>query len=104
MQDYNTIVGVIQMRQNECSFSVIEARYRIGSGTVQRILTRFTASGMTLDELKAMEPSAVEELIYPPESLQRKDIPLPDFQHYYDRIHAKGSKVNISYCWIEYKH
>ncbi len=103
MQDYNTIVGVIQMRQNECSFSVIEARYRIGSGTVQRILTRFTASGMTLDELKAMEPSAVEELIYPPESLQRKDIPLPDFQHYYDRIHAKGSKVNISYCWIEYK-
>ena len=103
MQDYNTIIGVIQMRQNECSFSVIEARYRIGSGTVQRILKRFAASGMTLNELKAMDPSAVEDLIYPPESQQRKDIPLPDFQHYYDRIHSKGSKVNISFCWIEYK-
>lgn len=34
MQDYNTIVGVIQLRQNQCSFSVIEARYQIGSGTV----------------------------------------------------------------------
>ena len=32
MQDYNTILGVIQLRQNNCSFSVIEARYHIGSG------------------------------------------------------------------------
>lgn len=103
MQDYNTIIGVIQLRQNQCSFSVIEARYHIGSGTVQRILNRFAASGMTLDELRKMEPSAVEEMFYPPQNLQRKDIPLPDFQHYYDRIHEKGSKVNISYCWIEYR-
>ena len=54
MQDYNTIIGVIQLRQNQCSFSVIEARYHIGSGTVQRILNRLNASGMTLEELKAM--------------------------------------------------
>ena len=65
MQDFNTIIGVIQMRQ--------------------------------------MEPHTVEELIYPPEQVRRKDIPLPDFQYYYDRIHSKGSKVNIAYCWIEYK-
>ena len=70
MQDYNTIIGVIQMRQNNCSFSVIEARYHIGSGTAQRILKRYEASGMTLDELRAMGPSAVEELIYPPQNLQ----------------------------------
>ena len=103
MQDYNTIIGVIKMRQNKCSFSVIEARYRIGSGTAQRILERFDAAGISLDELKAMEPSAVEALIYPPQNLRRKDIPLPDFQYYYDRIHTKGSKVNLSFCWIEYK-
>ena len=103
MQDYNTIIGVIQMRQNNCSFSVIEARYHIGSSTVQRILKRFEASGLTLQELKTLEPGTVEELIYPPANLQRKDIPLPDFQLYYDRIHARGSKVNIAYCWIEYK-
>ena len=103
MQDYNTIIGVIQLRQNNCSFSVIEARYHIGSGTAQRILNRFDAAGVSLDELKSMDPHAVEDLIYPPQNLQRKDIPMPDFQHYYDRIHAKDSKVNISYCWIEYK-
>ena len=100
MQDYNTIIGVIQMRQNECSFRVIQARYHIGSGTAQLILDRFEATGMTLDELKAMEPSAVEELIYPPENIQRKEVPMPDFQYCYDRIHAKDSKVNLSYCWI----
>ena len=88
MQDYNTIIGVIQLRQNNCSFSVIEARYHIGSGTAQRILNRFDATGFTLDELRAMEPHAVEDLIYPPQNLQRKDTPMPDFQHYYDRIHA----------------
>ena len=56
MQDYNTIIGVIQLRQNNCSFSVIEARYHIGSGTTQRIIKRFDATGISLDELKAMEP------------------------------------------------
>ena len=96
MQDYNTIVGVIQMRHNDCSFSVIQKRYHIGSGTAQLILKRFDASGLTLDELRAMEPHSVEVLFYPPENLQRRDLPLPDFQYYYDRIHAKGSKVNIS--------
>ena len=73
MQDYNTIVGVIQMRLNDCQFSVIESRYHIGSGTVQRILERFDSSGFSLEQLKTMEPSKVEELIYPPANLQRKD-------------------------------
>ena len=95
MQDFNTIIGVIQMRQNECSFSVIQKRYHIGSGTTQRILSRFEASGLTLEELRQMDPHIVEELIYPPKQVRRKDIPLPNFQYYYDRIHAKGSKVNI---------
>ena len=103
MQDYNTIIGVITMRQNDCSFSVIQARYHIGSGTAQRILNRFGDSGFTLEQLKAMEPRKVEELIFPPTNLRRKNTPMPDFQYYYDRIHAKGSKVNIAYCWLEYK-
>ena len=103
MQDYNTIVGVIQMRLNECSFPVIRARYHIGTSTIQLILSRYETSGLSLDELRQMDPHSVEKLIYPPENVRRKDIPLPDFQHYYDRINAKDSKVNLSYCWIEYK-
>ena len=103
MQDYNTIIGIIQMRQNKCSISVIQDRYYIGSGTVQLILKRYDASGFALEQLKSMEPPEVEMLFYPPENLQRKDIQLPDFQHYFDRIHTKGSRVNVSYCWVEYK-
>lgn len=103
MQDYNTIIGVIQMRQNECALKVIQSRYHIGSGTVQLILKRFNASGFTLEQLKTLEPAQVEMMFYPPENLQRKNIPLPDFQTYYDRIHTKGSKVNVAFCWLEYK-
>ena len=103
MQDYTTIIGVIQMRQNECSVPIIMSRYGIGSGTVQLILKRYSASGISLEQLKSMEPAEVEEVFYPPENHKRSDIPLPDFQHYYERIHAKGSKINISYCWLEYK-
>ena len=31
-------------------------------------------------------------------NIKKKDIPLPDSQYYYDRIHAPNSRVNISYC------
>ena len=54
MQDYNTIFGVIVMRQNGCSFSVIQSKYHIGSGTAQRILDRFKDSGFTLKELEVL--------------------------------------------------
>lgn len=103
MKDYNTIIGVLQMRQNECSIPVIMSRYGIGSGTVQLILNRYSASGYTLEQLKSLPPKKVEEVFYPPQNLKRKTIPSPDFQYYYDRIHSKGSKVNISYCWLEYR-
>ena len=36
-------------------------------------------------------------------NLQRKEVSQPDFQAYYDRIHAPNSRVNISFCWLEYK-
>ena len=45
----------------------------------------------------------VENLFYPQKNLQRKEVPLPDFQYYYDRIHAPNSRVNISFCWLDYK-
>ena len=103
MQDYNTIIGVIQMRLNECSYRVVQSRYHIGSSTVTLIMKRFHECNKSLAELKAMNPPEVEELIFPPANLQRKVCPIPDFQSYYDRIHANGSKINLSYCWIEYK-
>ena len=103
MQSYNTILGVINMRQNKCTYSVIQQRYHIGSNATQLILKRFNESGITLVELRKMAPHEVETLFYPPLNLKRKDIPEPDFQYWYDRIHAKDSKVNLAYCWIEYR-
>ena len=103
MQDYNTIIGVIQMRENDISYEAVQNRYNIGSSTVTLIMKRYKALNTDVAELKTMEPTEVEKLFYPPTNLQRKDIPMPDFQKYYDRIHQKDSRVNISYCWIEYK-
>lgn len=103
MQDYNTIIGTIQMRLNGCPTRSVMDRYRIGSGTLSLIMSRYEAGGIPIDELRMLPPKDVEELFYPPRNLQRKDIPLPDFQYYYDRIHANKSKVNIASCWLEYK-
>ena len=103
MQDYNTIIGTIQMRLNGCPTRSVMDRYRIGSGTLFLIMSRYEAGGIPIDELRMLPPKDVEELFYPPKNLQRKDIPLPDFQYYYDRIHANKSKVNIAFCWLEYK-
>ena len=103
MQDYNTIIGVIQMRLNDVQTRSVMDRFNIGSGTLALIMSRFKASGIPIEDLIMMPPQEVVELIYPQKNLQRKAIPLPDFQYYYDRMHVHGSKANISYCWLDYK-
>ncbi len=62
MQSYNTILGVINMRQNKCTFSTIQQRYHIGSNATQLILKRFNESGIALAELRSMAPHEVETL------------------------------------------
>ena len=103
MQNYTTILGVIKLRSENVPYDVVQRRYSIGSSTVTLIMNRFKDSNLTYLELSQMEPAKVVALFYPQENLRRKDIPMPDFQSYYDRIHEKGSKINIAYCWIEYK-
>ena len=103
MQDYNTIIGAIQMRLNKCPTRSVMDRFRIGSSTLNLIMSRYKALELTIDELEAMSPKKVENLFYPQKNLQRKEVPLPDFQYYYDRIHAPNSRVNISFCWLGYK-
>ena len=103
MQNYTTIIGVIELRGRKCPYDVIQKRYSIGSSTLQLIMKRYAETGIPLENLKAMEPSKVEEMFYPPQNLRRDDIPMPDFQKYYDRLMDKGSKVNMYFLWIEYK-
>ena len=40
MQDYNTIIGSIQMRLNGCQTRSVMDRYKIGSGTLNLIMSR----------------------------------------------------------------
>ena len=103
MQNYSTIIGVIELRQRECPYGVIQKRYSIGSSTLQLIMKRYAEIGIPIDELRSMEPSKVEEAFYPPQNLRKKEVPMPDYQKYYDRLMQKGSKVNMYFLWIEYK-
>ena len=43
MQDYNTIIGAIQMRLNGCQTRSVMDRYKIGSGTLNLIMSRYHA-------------------------------------------------------------
>lgn len=63
-------------------------RYKIGSGTLSLIMERYHAGEIPIEELQMMPPKEVELLFYPQKNIKKKDIPLPDFQYYYDRIHA----------------
>ena len=103
MHNYNTIVGVIEMRDKNIPLTSSRQRYGIGYSGIDLILTRYKDSGLTLKEFLALDPSQAEELIYPPKNIRNGDIPMPDFELYYERMVSKGSRVNMFYCWLDYK-
>ena len=59
MQDYNTIIGSIQMRLNGCQTRSVMERYKIGSGTLNLIMSRYHANGIPVEELRMMAPKKV---------------------------------------------
>ena len=61
MQDYNTIIGSIQMRLNGCQTRSVMDRYKIGSGTLNLIMSRYHANGIPIEELRMMAPKKVEK-------------------------------------------
>ena len=70
-------------------------RYKIGSGTLSLIMERYHAGGIPIEELQMMPPKEVELLFYPQKNIKKKDIPLPDFQYYYDRSSRTMKKVFV---------
>ena len=66
-------------------------RYKIGSGTLSLIMERYHAGGIPIEELQMMPPKEVELLFYPQKNIKKKDIPLPDFQYYYEDSCTKQS-------------
>lgn len=104
MQNYITILGIIDMRQRGISYDDCRNRYGIGNSTITLIMNRFHDCSKDLSALKQMSPSEVEEIFYPPENIRRKDVSImPDYQLIYDRLTAPGSKANLFYLWLKYK-
>ena len=103
MQNYNTIIGVIDLRAKGIGYRDIQRRYGVGTSTVALIMDRFREKGFSLEELKSMEPDDVISLIYSPEKRRRKNVPLPDFEAIYHRMVEMGKNADLSYLWLDYK-
>ena len=98
MQNYSTIIGVIELRQQSVGYTTTQKRYGIGSSTVTLIMKRFKELGLTLEELRAMPPKAVEVAFYPPENLKRSEKPMPDFAKIHARMSAMKQPNQLHLC------
>ena len=103
MHDYNTILGVIELRLSKVSYDTVQKRYRIGRSGIALIMNRYNDSGLSLDDLRQMPASKVVDLIYPKENLRHKDIPLPDFEKIHEQMIQMGKHADLSFLWIDYK-
>ena len=103
MHDYNTILGVIELRLSKVSYDSVQKRYRIGRSGIALIMNRYKDSGLSLDDLRQMPASKVVDLIYPKEKLRHKDIPLPDFEKIHEQMIQMGKHADLSFLWIDYK-
>ena len=103
MHDYNTILGVIELRLSKVSYDAVQKRYRIGRSGISLIMNRYNDSGLSLDDLRQMPPAKVVDLIYPKENLRHKDIPLPDFEKIHEQMIQMGKHADLSFLWIDYK-
>ena len=57
MHDYNTILGVIELRLSKVSYDAVQKRYRIGRSGIALIMNRYNDSGLSLDDLRQMPAS-----------------------------------------------
>lgn len=103
MQNYTTIIGVIELRLNDIGYDNVRKRYHIGRSGITLIMDRYRDSGLSLEDLKQMTPEKVVDLFYPRDNLRHKKIPMPDFKKIHDQMIKMGKNSDLSYLWIEYK-
>ena len=65
MQNYTTIIGVIELRLNDIGYDNVRKRYHIGRSGITLIMNRYRDSGLSLEDLKQMTPEKVVDLFYP---------------------------------------
>ena len=54
MHDYNTILGVIELRLSKVSYDSVQKRYRIGRSVIALIMNCYKDSGLSLDDLRRL--------------------------------------------------
>ena len=101
MQSYTTIIGVIELRLQKQSYDIVQKRFGIGSSTVTLIMKRFKEMGLSIDDLKQMEPRKLETAFYPPENRRDTSIPLPDFNTVHAQMISMGRNADLAYIWKE---
>lgn len=99
MQNYSTIIGVIESRQSGIGYRAVRKRYGIGSSTITLIMNRFEEIGLPLNNLISMEPQKVEEAFYPPDNRRQTDKPLPDFWQIHNQMTAM-KHPDLAYIWM----
>ena len=57
MHDYNTILGVIELRLSKVSYDSVQKRYRIGRSGIAFDHEPLQDSGLSLDDLRQMPAS-----------------------------------------------
>lgn len=63
MQNYTTIIGIIDMRQRGMSFDDCRSRYGVGCSTITLIMNRFAESGKQCFALKKYMQNKPYELL-----------------------------------------
>lgn len=101
MQRFSTIIGVIELRQDGIPFKAIRSRYGIGSSTVSLILKRFGSLGLSLEELRTMNPQEVESKFYPEENRRDTSKTRPDFFVIHEMM-TKMKRPDLSFIWANY--
>ena len=101
MQNYSTIIGVIELRQNGCGYRTIRSWYSIGGSAVELILTRYQEIGIPLNELKTMNPKEVENKFYPPENRRNTSKALPDFFAIHEMM-MNMKHPDLAFIWLDY--
>ena len=101
MQNYFTIIGVIELRQDGIGYRTISSRYKIGSSVITLIMTRFRELGFTLEQLRIMNPQDVEFKFYPEENRRDTNKAVPDFFVIHEMM-TKMKHPDLAFIWLDY--
>ena len=101
MQSYSTIIGVIGLRKDGIGYRTISSRYKIGSSVITLIMKRYGELGLSLEDLRIMDPQKVESKFYPEEKRRDTSKSRPDFYVIHEMM-ANMKHPDLSFLWLDY--